>query len=438
MRGSLTLLLLAACNAAGGPTEGGPGAGPAVQVRRPNLVLVLADDAGLECFGSYGGESYATPRIDRMAAEGVQFDHCYSQPLCTPSRVKLLTGRGNLRNYTRFSILDPNEVTVAELLRDAGYATGVFGKWQLLGAEHYGALAGTGTHPRDAGFDTWCLWQVETLGSRYHDPQVDRDGVLETLEGSYGPDVSVDALLAFAAEPREDPFFAWYPMALPHDPFDPTPGAPEGQDRATRFAAMIGYVDRQVGRILDGLEDLGLADDTLVLFTSDNGTHRSITSRAWGREVQGGKTRSTNAGTHVPLIAWGAGVADPGRHNGDLVDLSDLLPTLCEVASAELPADRVLDGLSFAPQLRGEIGTPRAVLTQYSNPRPPGSARNPRARWARDHRYKLYDDGRLVDCVNDPDELEALALGVEPEGVRARLQAALDAMPPEPEHLRGK
>ena len=438
MRGSLTLLLLAACNAAGRTSEGGPGAGPAEEVRRPNLVLVLADDAGLECFGSYGGESYATPRIDRMAAEGVQFDHCYSQPLCTPSRVKLLTGRGNLRNYTRFSILDPNEVTVAELLRDAGYATGVFGKWQLLGAEHYGALAGTGTHPRDAGFDTWCLWQVETLGSRYHDPQVDRDGVLETLEGSYGPDVSVDALLAFAAEPREEPFFAWYPMALPHDPFDPIPGAPEGQDRATRFAAMIGYVDRQVGRILDGLEELGLADDTLVLFTSDNGTHRSITSRAWGREVQGGKTRSTDAGTHVPLIAWGAGVADVGRHNGDLVDLSDLLPTLCEVASAELPADRVLDGVSFAPQLRGEVGTPRAVLTQYSNPRPPGSLRNPRARWARDHRYKLYDDGRLVDCVNDLDELDPLGLGVEPEGVRARLQAALDAMPPEPEHLRGK
>ena len=98
----------------------------------------------------------------------------------------------------------------------------------------------------------------------------------------------------------------------------------------------------------------------------------------------------------------------------------------------------VLDGVSFAPQLRGEIGTPRAVLTQYSNPRPPGSARNPRARWARDRRYKLYDDGRLVDCVDDPDELEALDPGVAPGGVRTRLQAALDAMPPEPEHLREK
>lgn len=428
------LALLAACTAPPGPR--GPGACEEVLVR-PNVVLILADDAGLECFGSYGGESYATPRLDRMAAEGVQFDHCYSQPLCTPSRVKLLTGRGNLRNYTRFSILDPDEVTVAELLRDAGYSTGVFGKWQLLGAEHYGALAGMGTHPRDAGFDTWCLWQVETLGSRYHDPQVDRDGVLETLEGSYGPDVSVDALLAFAAEPREEPFFAWYPMALPHDPFDPIPGAPEGQDQATRFAAMIGYVDRQVGRILDGLEELGLADDTLVLFTSDNGTHRSITSRAWGREVRGGKTRSTDAGTHVPLIAWGAGVADPGRHNGDLVDFSDLLPTLCALAGAALPADRVLDGISFAPQLRGELGTPRTVLTQYSNPRPPGSARNPRARWARDHRYKLYDDGRLVDCVRDPDEREPLSPEAEPAGLRDRLQAALDAMPAEPEHLRG-
>ncbi len=430
---ALGLALLAACES---PPRG-LGASAEV-ITLPNIVLILADDAGLECFGSYGGESYSTPRIDRMAAEGLQFDHCFAQPLCTPSRVKLLTGRGNLRNYTRFSILDPAERTVAELLQERGYATGAFGKWQLLGAEHYGEHAGTGTHPRDAGFDRWCLWQVERLGSRYHDPQVDRDGVLETVEGAYGPDVFVDALLEFAAEPHGRPFFAWYPMALPHDPFDPVPGAPEGQDRAQRFAGMIGRVDHQVGRILDGLAQLGLAEDTLVLFTSDNGTHQSITSRAWGREVQGGKTRSTDAGTRVPLVAWGSGVAGPGRRCNDLVDLSDFLPTLCEVTFTSVPTDRPLDGVSFAPQLRGERGAPREVLTQYSNPRPPGSKRNPRARWARTKRHKLYDDGRLFDCVEDPDEEQPLAAEQEPSGLRELLQGALDGMPEEPLHLRAR
>lgn len=114
----------------------------------------MADDVGIEAFQSYGGEDYETPVLDKLAAQGLQFQHCYSQPLCTPSRVKIMTGQSNVRNYRAFSILDPSQTTFGHYLRKEGYRTGVTGKWQLYGASHYGKLAGTGMLPKNAGFDS--------------------------------------------------------------------------------------------------------------------------------------------------------------------------------------------------------------------------------------------------------------------------------------------
>ena len=401
----------------------------------PNVVLVLADDVGAEAFGCYGGASYATPRLDALAEGGMRFDHAYSQPLCTPSRVKLMTGLGNLRNYVHFSILRPGERTFAHVARDAGYATCVVGKWQLYGAEHYGDWAGRGTHPRDAGFDTWCLWQLETLGSRYWDPRLDVDGELRTYSGRFGPDVFTDSLLTFAEEVGERPFFAYYPMALVHSPFVRTPEAPNGKrSKQEHFAEMMAYMDTLVGRIEDGLERLGKRKNTLFLFVGDNGTDRAVTSVANGLEIHGAKARSTTAGIHVPMIASWPGKVAPGGVCSDLVDLSDFLPTLAEVMG-DHPGDD-LDGRSFLPQLLGRRVRPREVLTMYSNPRPPGNERNPRVRFAFDKRYKLYDDGRLYDTRSDPLEEEPLSSG--PAVVRARLELALESMPPEPEHLTEK
>ena len=407
----------------------------------PNIVLIMVDDLGLEAFGCYGGETYATPRIDALASQGMQFEHVYSQTLCTPSRVKLMTGRSNLRNYTQFSMLKPGERTFAHVLQSAGYVTGVFGKWQLLGAEHYGEDAGKGTHPRDAGFDEWCLWQVEVLGSRYSEPRYEHNGILvQEQADSYGPDLYSAALLEFAERHRERPFLAYYPMVLTHSPFDKTPDSPTGkQTRQQRFADMVAYVDQIVGRIEDGLSELGLNKNTVILFTTDNGTEQGIVSRFRGREVRGAKTRSTDAGIHVPLIVSWPGVISADTVNDDLIDFSDFLPTLAELGGAAIPEDRVLDGRSFAPQLRGELGSPREVVTIYSNPRPPGNERNPRVRLARDKRFKLYDDGRMYDCVADPDEQSALELaGLGPVGRTAymKLKSALDAMPDEPRLLQ--
>jgi arylsulfatase A-like enzyme len=427
----LSCLALVACAAPGGASPD----------ERPNVILFLADDVGVEAFSSYGGTSYETPHLDRLAQQGMLFTHCYSQPLCTPSRIKLMTGRGNLRNYVHFSILDPAERTFAHQAREAGYATAVAGKWQLYGTDRYEEWAGRGAGPEEAGFDRWCLWQLGVRGKRYWTPTVDVDGELHRkVEGAYGPDLFCDYLLDCVTDHRDEPFLAYFPMALVHDPFVSTPLSREGKlTKQECFADMMAMMDTIVGRIVARLDELGLRERTLVLFTSDNGTNRALTSRVGEREVRGGKGLSTDAGTHVPLIASWPGTVPAGEVCDDLVDFSDFLPTLVEAMGAELPSDRILDGRSFLPQLRGGRGNPRRHITIYSNPRPDKPGRNPRVRFARDKQFKLYDDGRLFDCEQDPLEespLDEDELVGNAHSARTRLQQALDEMPPEPEHLR--
>ncbi len=145
--------------------------------KQPNIILIMADDIGFECLGAYGSRQYRTPHLDRLASEGLRFQHCYSQPLCTPSRVKLMTGLSNVRNYAAFSILRSDQRTIGHLFQKAGYATAVAGKWQLLGAVHYDKrFRGKGTRPRAAGFDSHCLWQVDQLGKRYWNPLLHING----------------------------------------------------------------------------------------------------------------------------------------------------------------------------------------------------------------------------------------------------------------------
>lgn len=224
--------------------------------RPPNVILVLADDVGYECFGAYGSRQYRTPRIDGLADAGILFTNCYSTPLCTPSRVALMTGQSNARNYADFGALTPDQYTIADLFRDAGYKTAVGGKWQLQGSENAaGVAAGT-------GFDTYCLWNTaNTARQRYWNPSLESDGrILEAGTGAYGPDMVTDFLLRFVEENRDRPFFVYYPMILPHSPFEPTPHSADRQsrDRQANFVDMVEYTDFIVGRLQDKLQDLGL------------------------------------------------------------------------------------------------------------------------------------------------------------------------------------
>jgi arylsulfatase A len=403
------------------------------QQDKPNIILIMADDLGYECLGCYGSTSYKTPVLDRLAKTGMRFDHCYSQPLCTPSRVQIMTGRYNFRNYKMFGYFDIEEITFAHVLKKAGYSTCIAGKWQL---SH--GIEG----PFHAGFDEYVLWQIHrkiagefVLGPRYADPKLYKNGkLMENNKGKYGPDVCCDFILDYIERKKSGPFMVYYPMILTHAPFVPTPDSPEWTNNRNEknnkyFADMVSYMDKIIGRIVNKLDELGLRENTLILFTGDNGTHINIRSQLGQRWIQGGKSHMTDAGTHVPLVANWPGAVPSNSVCDDLVDFSDFLPTLVDLAQTSLPEDMNIDGQSFYPRLRGEKGTPREWVFMHYWDR--GRDKCNTRRCARDKRWKLYDDGSFYDVTNDPLEENPISednvIG-EIAAVREKLQGVLDRM----------
>jgi arylsulfatase A len=395
--------------------------------RPPNLVLIMADDFGYECVTANGGESYQTPQLDRLAATGMRFERCHVQPLCTPTRVQLMTGQSNVRNYIEFGLLDPQATTFGHLLKNAGYATAIAGKWQL----------GQGKDlPQHFGFEESYLWQHTRRPPRYANPGLEHNGQeLDFTMGEYGPTLVNDFALDFVTRHKDRPFFLYYPMILTHNPFQPTPDSPNWDPAAMgenvhrddkHFADMTAYMDKLIGRLVAKLDELGLRENTLVLFLGDNGTNTGITSQFRGQPYKGGKGTSTARGTHVPLIANWPGTVPAGRVNGDLIASTDFLPTLCAAAGVPLPASLPPDGRSFLPQLRGEPGQPREWLYCWY-------ARNggPEANFefAMSTTHKLYRDGRFFALTTDPFEQRPLTVsnltGADAAAART-LQAALD------------
>ena len=410
------------------------GLASAFAVDKPlNVVLIMADDVGYECFGPYGSRQYKTPRLNRLADSGVKFTNCFSTPLCTPSRNALMTGRSNVRNYADFGALIPDEYTFADLFREAGYATAVAGKWQLQGN------ARTKGVPAGHGFDTYCLWNTPlTERRRFWNPSLDLNGkLMDVDENDYGPDIFTNFLLDFIEQNREHPFFAYYPMALVHTPFVPTPDSADrnSKDIQRNFEDMVTYTDKIVGRFEDKLESIGLLENTLFIFTADNGTHHNLYSDLDRRTIRGDKGAPTDAGTHVPLFVRAPGIVPGGRVVDDLIDFTDFLPTLADAAGLQLPKPSQTDGRSFWPQLKGEKGDPREWHYTYYFPRPLADEfdtpyANPEIRYVRDKRYKLYGSGELFDTQSDPHEESALAKSHSATAaVRAKLQAALNTMP---------
>ncbi|MDP3072013.1 MAG: sulfatase-like hydrolase/transferase [Opitutaceae bacterium] len=392
---------------------------------KPNVVVILVDDFGYECVGANGGTSYRTPHIDRLAADGMRFERCFVQPLCTPTRVQLMTGIYNIRNYINFGNMDPEAETFAHHFRRAGYATGIAGKWQL------GSDLGL---PKKLGFDENCLWQHTRRPPRFANPGLEYDGVERDFSnGEYGPDLVQDWVLDFIRRKKDGPWLVYYPMILTHDPFQPVPGGPGWDPKAIGervnrdvkyFADMVAHTDKHVGQLTAHLEQLGLRENTLFVFVGDNGTGVSVTSRMGDRVVPGGKGKMTAAGMHVPLIVSWPGKIPAGRVNADLIDSTDFLPTL--LAAAGLPATKTaIDGRSFAPQLRGEPGTPREwYYSWYSRNGDLKSARE----FAATQRYKLYRTGEFYDTTSDPEEKRPLpmaALATEAAAAAKKLQGVL-------------
>lgn len=379
----------------------------AVAASRPNIILIMTDDMGVECIGAHGGTSYKTPHLDQLAGQGLRFDRCHAQPLCTPTRVQLMTGLYNVRNYVRFGHIDPKATTFAHLFRQAGYKTAIAGKWQLGHDQHL---------PRNLGFDESCLWQHTRRPPRYANPGLEYNGVSKDFSnGEYGPDLINAFAIDFIARHKDAPFLLYYPMVLTHDPFQPTPDSPDWDPKAVgervnvnvkHFGDMVTYCDKLVGKLIAALEKHGLRDNTLVIFMGDNGTGKGVTSRMGDRVVIGGKGTPLASGTHVPLIVNWPAVIKPGRVSDDLIDTTDFLPTLCEAAGIKLPEKFQPDGRSFLPQLRGEAGQPRQWIYCWY-------ARNGGARaqheFAMNKQYKLYRDGSLFHLAADIEEKTPLS-----------------------------
>jgi arylsulfatase A len=394
---------------------------------RPNIVVIMADDIGMECLGAYGSEVYRTPHLDALAASGMRFDQAHSQPICTPSRVQIMTGIHNNRNYIRFGLLDPQATTFARLLRDAGYRTCIAGKWQLEG----GFAA-----PAHFGFDRHCLWQLTRRPSRYPNPGLEIDGEEKDFRnGQYGPDLVTDYLCRFIEENREGPFLVYYPMILPHWPFVPTPDHPDwdptmwrnavnepgGHRDARYWDAMVRYTDKMTGKIVSKLDELGLRENTLVIWTADNGTYTGITSPFRGRDYQGGKGSTKDSGTRVGFIASWPGTIPRGAVSDSLVDFTDVLPTLTDLAGVAVPDGLQIDGVSLAPLFSGQPRKKDYIYCWYER----NGVREKASQHVRTQYHKLYANGRFYDTQADPEEQADLAAGGLPAPHRPRETAEI-------------
>ncbi|WP_182864648.1 sulfatase-like hydrolase/transferase [Rhodopirellula sp. JC639] len=387
---------------------------------KPNILLIMADDVGCDAIGCYGGQSHPTPHIDALARGGMKFNHAYSMPVCHPSRVCLMTGRYPFRfgaagmKWGGFPEAAEG-ISIGDRLKQAGYATAVAGKWQLC------MMKNDLRHPRRLGFDSWCLFGWHE-GGRYNDPLIYQNGQLrKDTRGKYGPDLYVDFLIDFISQSRRDgkPFFAYYPMALCHDVTDDLKGrhvAYYKHGRWMTYAEMISSMDDMIGRLVAAIQQSGLREETLILFTTDNGTPAAsyltvddsgtmvrpkVFSIRDGNVVPGGKGKHDDTGTRVPLIANWPGRIQPGSQADQMVDLTDYLPTLADVAGLG-DEDVFRDGVSFAPLL---LGQPRKrdrdwIYTEHRGKR---AIRSPR--------FRLYDDGRFFDLVSDPREQSPLSAG---------------------------
>jgi arylsulfatase A-like enzyme len=371
----------------------------AADASRPNIILILGDDLGAKELSCYGNTEHKTPNLDRMAAEGVRFETFFAMPLCTPTRVALMTGQYGFHNgflgmgnraFTPPANSPQRDIgthfTHADLLKSRGYATAQAGKWQLSGQ--------IPTLIHEAGFDEYRMWAYDknlppgvthpahekgegSNASRYWHPSIVENGkYLPTKPDDFGPDLFNEFVIDFAHRHKDGPFFIYYTSVLTHSPRVETPDFENrGARRPAGLKSNLEYLDHLMGKLFAALKKDGLDDDTLVIFVGDNGTGGD------------GKGTTTELGARVPCIVRGPSVRR-GVVTKALGDLTDIFPTLAEFSGAQLPTDRPFDGRSLAPVLRGETDK------------------------ARDWIYSHLDDGRVL---RDSRWLLEIALGTQRE-----------------------
>jgi arylsulfatase A len=345
-----------------------------------------------------------------------------------------MTGKYNVRNYIRFATLDRSQDTFGHAFRNAGYRTAIVGKWQL---------GGTSETIHEFGFDEHCLWHIRgAQNERYVSPTLLTNGKTEDFRGQYGPDLQQAFAKDFIKRHQDEPFFLYYPVTLPHYPFQPTPDSPHWDPARdpwfndTRyFGEMVTYLDKLVGELVDFIRDEGLADNTLVIFTSDNGTDHRIISLQGGVSVKGAKGKMTVDATHVPFFAIWPGTVPAGLRMEGLIDFSDVYATLIDLAGISIDPneDAEKDGISFLPLLKGEPTATRDHSFCWYMER---TDMTDIKTFVQNTRYKLHSDGRFINKAEDRFELHPLSAAAMSEqdhalkGQFSRWMSQYDALRP--------
>jgi arylsulfatase A-like enzyme len=397
------------------------GAEPAA--RKPNILVILADDQGWGDLSIHGNTNLSTPNLDQMARAGALFGRFYVCPVCSPTRAEFLTGRyhprGGVRGVsTGGERLNLDEKTIADAFKAAGYATAIFGKWHNGSQYPY--------HPKARGFDEFYGFTSGHWGD-YFSPPLEHNGQLVRGDGYLTDDLTNHAM-AFAEKHREHPFFCYLAFNTPHSPMQVPDRfyapfkdkeltmrheGPQREDPAMTGAAlaMCENIDWNVGRLLRKLDELKLADDTVVMYFSDNGPN----SWRWNGGMKGRKGSTDEGGVRAPLFARWTGHIKPATRVPQIAAAIDLLPTLAELAGVPVPMGKPLDGVSLAPLLLGRAEAwPERVIFSHWN----GQVS------VRSQQYRLDTAGTLFDMTKDPGQQRDIAR--EQPQVAARLSKAVE------------
>ena len=361
---------------------------------RPNFVIIFTDDQGYGDLGCFGSTSIRTPHVDRLAEEGCRFTNfMVASPVCTPSRAALLTGcypkRVGLHQHVLFPQsrkgLNPDEHTIADHLKSLGYATACFGKWHL--GHHAETL------PRQNGFDSYFgipysndmnhpdnkgkphrasdeLWRDQSSAvTHWNTPLVENEEIIELpVDQRMVTRRYTDRAIEFVEEHQSEPFFLYLPHSMPHIPLY-VPEDAYDPDPQNAYTCVIEHIDAEVGRIVETIRELGLAENTYLIYASDNGPWLRFKNHGGSAgPLRDGKGTTFEGGQRVPCVMWAPGRIPAGSQCDELVGTIDLLPTIASITSSELPDNRVIDGVDASALLHGSCDeTLREEFLYYSS-----------------------------------------------------------------------
>jgi arylsulfatase A-like enzyme len=427
----LPLLILLAL----APRSALPGAVPSAPPLKPNIIYILLDDAGIGDFSAYGCKYGVTPNIDRLATEGMKFTRAYSgSAVCAPSRMVLMTGQHTghiLRRANQSKVgllaLPAGQTTVARMLQNAGYATGGFGKWGLGNPETTGVA-------EKQGFDVFFGYYDQKHAHNHYTDYLIRNSVKVPIQQSgkhtwadYAPTRIADETLSFIEQNKDRPFFCYAAWTPPHGdyvvPENPLFSGKPWPEEIKNYAAMVALADRDVGRVMQKLKDLGIDDRTLVIFSSDNGANPEFIEPLGSTGgLRGHKRMLYEGGTRAPLIVRWPGKIQPGTTSDLLTAFVDFLPTAAELSG--LPAPKGIDGHSIVPTLLGK-GQPTRHESLYFEIYEPYFQQAVRMGDWKGYRLGTKAPLELYDLKADPAEKQNIA-AAHPDIVR-KIEAIMKA-----------